>query len=68
MYSPYFEHLKEAWEKRNDKNFLFLFYEDTVKVKLKILVYFSKRIGPRTDPCGVQYDDLIEKKIYLLTK
>ncbi|KAJ8935118.1 hypothetical protein NQ318_004495, partial [Aromia moschata] len=30
-FSPYFEHIKEAWTKRNDNNFLFLFYEDTLK-------------------------------------
>ncbi|CAH1154809.1 unnamed protein product [Phaedon cochleariae] len=30
---PYFEHVKEAWRRRNEKNFLFLFYEDTMKDK-----------------------------------
>lgn len=31
FHSPYWEHVKQAWEKRNDKNFLFLFYEDLRK-------------------------------------
>ncbi|XP_026329425.1 estrogen sulfotransferase-like [Hyposmocoma kahamanoa] len=30
-YSPYIEHVKEAWEMRNHPNMLFLFYEDLVK-------------------------------------
>ncbi|KAJ8722514.1 hypothetical protein PYW07_003694 [Mythimna separata] len=29
--TPYFEHVKEAWEKRDDPNMLFLFYEDLSK-------------------------------------
>ncbi|XP_035442077.2 sulfotransferase 1B1-like [Spodoptera frugiperda] len=29
--TPYFEHVKEAWEKRHDPNMLFLFYEDLSK-------------------------------------
>ncbi|KAJ8722511.1 hypothetical protein PYW07_003691 [Mythimna separata] len=29
--TPYFEHVKEAWEKREDPNMLFLFYEDLSK-------------------------------------
>ncbi|CAH0721879.1 unnamed protein product, partial [Brenthis ino] len=31
IWSPYFEHLLEAWGKRNHPNLLFLFYEDLVK-------------------------------------
>ncbi|KAJ8725832.1 hypothetical protein PYW08_004015 [Mythimna loreyi] len=31
MLTPYFEHVKEAWEKRDDPNMLFLFYEDLLK-------------------------------------
>lgn len=31
---PYFEQVIEAWERRNDENFLFLFYEDTIKVSI----------------------------------
>ncbi|KAK9503872.1 hypothetical protein O3M35_010338 [Rhynocoris fuscipes] len=27
-YTPYWEHIKEGWAKRNHPNFLFLFYED----------------------------------------
>ncbi|XP_022819826.1 sulfotransferase family cytosolic 1B member 1-like [Spodoptera litura] len=29
--TPFFEHIKEAWEKRHDPNMLFLFYEDLLK-------------------------------------
>ncbi|KAJ8725829.1 hypothetical protein PYW08_004012 [Mythimna loreyi] len=31
MLTPYFEHVKEAWEKRDEPNMLFLFYEDLSK-------------------------------------
>ncbi|KAK9503869.1 hypothetical protein O3M35_010337 [Rhynocoris fuscipes] len=31
IYSPYWEHIKEGWEKRNHPNFLFLFYEDLLR-------------------------------------
>jgi Sulfotransferase domain len=31
-WSPYWEHIKEAWEKRDGENLLFLFYEDLVNV------------------------------------
>ncbi|KAL0894133.1 hypothetical protein ABMA27_014170 [Loxostege sticticalis] len=30
-WTPYFEHLKEAWDKRNHPNMLFIFYEDLLK-------------------------------------
>nr|XP_023013575.1 estrogen sulfotransferase-like [Leptinotarsa decemlineata] len=35
LYQPYFEHVKEAWARRNDDNFLFIFFEDTIKDKPK---------------------------------
>lgn len=28
---PYWDHLKEAWDRRNDPNILFIFYEDMKK-------------------------------------
>uniref|UniRef100_A0A224XU45 Putative sulfotransferase n=1 Tax=Panstrongylus lignarius TaxID=156445 RepID=A0A224XU45_9HEMI len=31
IYSPYWEHMKEGWEKRHHPNFLFLFYEDLLR-------------------------------------
>ncbi|KAI5632733.1 sulfotransferase domain-containing protein [Phthorimaea operculella] len=31
LYTPFFEHLKEAWEKRHHSNMLFLFYEELIK-------------------------------------
>ncbi|KAG5886445.1 hypothetical protein JTB14_024659 [Gonioctena quinquepunctata] len=37
LYLPYFEHVKEAWAKRNENNFLFLFYEDTLRDKPKAI-------------------------------
>ncbi|CRL07668.1 CLUMA_CG020627, isoform A [Clunio marinus] len=30
-WSPYFEHIKDAWSHRHDENVLFLFYEDLIK-------------------------------------
>uniref|UniRef100_A0A023F783 Putative sulfotransferase n=1 Tax=Triatoma infestans TaxID=30076 RepID=A0A023F783_TRIIF len=31
IYAPYWEHIKEGWEKRHHPNFLFLFYEDLIR-------------------------------------
>uniref|UniRef100_A0A023F6T1 Putative sulfotransferase n=1 Tax=Triatoma infestans TaxID=30076 RepID=A0A023F6T1_TRIIF len=31
MYSPYWEHIQEGWERRNHPNFLFFFYEDLLR-------------------------------------
>ncbi|VVD02247.1 unnamed protein product [Leptidea sinapis] len=31
IWSPFFPHVQEAWEKRNNPNLLFLFYEDLLK-------------------------------------
>lgn len=28
FYTPYWEHLLQGWEKRNEPNYLFIFYED----------------------------------------
>ncbi|KAL1140699.1 hypothetical protein AAG570_000629 [Ranatra chinensis] len=48
-FSPYWEHIREGWEKRNEKNVLFLFYEDLIKdmssgIK-KIAKFLEKTIG-----------------------
>ncbi|XP_023313154.1 sulfotransferase family cytosolic 1B member 1-like [Anoplophora glabripennis] len=45
IYSPYFEHLKEAWKKRNEKNFMFLFYEDTMKDLKQGIVNMAEFLG-----------------------
>lgn len=45
-WGPYFEHIKDGWSHRNDKNVLFLFYEDLVmdlKGSLKKLATFLER-------------------------
>ncbi|KAJ8923015.1 hypothetical protein NQ315_001563 [Exocentrus adspersus] len=42
---PYFEHVKEAWERRNDANFLFLFYEDTIKDKRQTIRKVAQFLG-----------------------
>lgn len=45
-WGPYFEHIKDGWSHRNDKNVLFLFYEDLVvdlKGSLKKLATFLDR-------------------------
>uniref|UniRef100_A0A224XSY7 Putative sulfotransferase n=1 Tax=Panstrongylus lignarius TaxID=156445 RepID=A0A224XSY7_9HEMI len=48
MYSPYWEHIKEGWEKRNHPNFLFLFYEDLLRDLpgniRKICTFLNKQI------------------------
>jgi hypothetical protein len=39
-WSPYWEHIHEAWEMKENSNLLFLFYEDLVKVSKAILYNF----------------------------
>ncbi|KYQ60204.1 Sulfotransferase 1C4 [Trachymyrmex zeteki] len=45
-YSPYWEHVKEAWAMRHKTNLLFLFYEDLIKdlpgIIKKVAVFFGK--------------------------
>ncbi|KAJ6646746.1 Luciferin sulfotransferase [Pseudolycoriella hygida] len=46
VYSPFFEHIKDGWNRRNESNVLFLFYEDLVmdlKNSLKKLANFLER-------------------------
>lgn len=40
-FTPYFAHVKQAWERRNHPNMLFLFYEDYAKVEssLTMIIY-----------------------------
>lgn len=46
---PFMEHVKEGWDMRNDKNFLFLFYEDTIKDKRgtiqKVAAFLGKKLS-----------------------
>jgi len=45
-WTPYFTHIKEGWNHRNDKNVLFLFYEDLImdlEGSLKKLSAFLER-------------------------
>lgn len=39
FWSPFFEHVLEAWEKRSHPNMLFLFYEDMIRVGIEHLQY-----------------------------
>ncbi|KAG5864152.1 hypothetical protein JTB14_036110 [Gonioctena quinquepunctata] len=45
LFLPYFEHVKEAWARRNDKDFLFLFYENTIKDKRQAIISVSEFLG-----------------------
>ncbi|KAG5881193.1 hypothetical protein JTB14_034970 [Gonioctena quinquepunctata] len=45
VYLPFFEHVKEAWSRRNDENFLFLFYEDTIKDKKRTIIKMAEFLG-----------------------
>ncbi|XP_028133191.1 sulfotransferase 1E1 [Diabrotica virgifera virgifera] len=38
---PYFEHLKEGWARRNNPNFMFIFYEDLTRNKRKYIKKIS---------------------------
>lgn len=42
LYAPYWTNVIEAWEKRNDPNFLFIFYEDLKMVSY--LIYFQIKL------------------------
>ncbi|CAH0721878.1 unnamed protein product, partial [Brenthis ino] len=46
-WTPFFEHLKESWEKRNHPNMLFLFYEELSKdlplAVRRVMNFFSKQ-------------------------
>ncbi|XP_038215741.1 sulfotransferase 1C4-like [Zerene cesonia] len=48
-WTPYFEHLKEAWEKRHHPNLLFLFYEDMSKdlpaTVRRVMEFFGKKFS-----------------------
>ncbi|KAG5881188.1 hypothetical protein JTB14_034965 [Gonioctena quinquepunctata] len=45
LFLPYFENVKEAWARRNDKDFLFLFYENTIKDKRQAIISVSEFLG-----------------------
>ncbi|XP_066904899.1 luciferin sulfotransferase [Halyomorpha halys] len=40
-WSPYWEHLKEGWEQRNNPNVLFIFYEDLRKERMEFIKNFQ---------------------------
>ncbi|XP_018563786.2 estrogen sulfotransferase-like [Anoplophora glabripennis] len=42
---PYIEHVKEGWDRRNDENFLFLFYEDTIRDKRRTIQKVADFLG-----------------------
>ncbi|XP_076755266.1 sulfotransferase 1E1 [Xylocopa sonorina] len=44
-WSPYWEHLKEAWAQRNNPNFLFIFYEDMLRDLPKTIKNVAKFLG-----------------------
>lgn len=41
MWSPYWEHVKEGWEHRDEPNVLFLFYENFIKVQNIYSIYLT---------------------------
>lgn len=47
-WTPFFEHLKEAWEKRHHSNLLFLFYEElsmvTWHATQKVFIPFQYKV------------------------
>ncbi|KAK9884591.1 hypothetical protein WA026_007433 [Henosepilachna vigintioctopunctata] len=44
-WSPYWEHVIEAWEKRNEENLLFLFYENMIKKMKKTISEVQHFLG-----------------------
>lgn len=59
---PWFEHVKEGWARRNDKNFLFLYYEDLIKNKkesiLKIARFLDKSLTDEDVDKLIQHLDI----------
>ncbi|XP_045478183.1 sulfotransferase 1C2-like [Harmonia axyridis] len=47
LWGNYFEGLKEAWERRNNKNLLFLFYEEVVADKKAAIKKISEFMGKK---------------------
>lgn len=41
-WTPYWSHIEEGWERRNENNLLFLFYEEMNKVGKFYFVFFQK--------------------------
>ncbi|XP_026724695.1 sulfotransferase family cytosolic 1B member 1-like isoform X3 [Trichoplusia ni] len=48
--TPYFEHVKEAWEKRNHPNMLFLFYENLSKDMPSVVRRVADFLGKDPSP------------------
>ncbi|XP_045445703.1 sulfotransferase 1C4-like [Melitaea cinxia] len=46
-WTPYFEHIKEAWEQRHNPNLLFLFYEELLKDLCAAVERVSKFFGKK---------------------
>lgn len=49
-YAPFFDMCKEAWEKRNHPNMLFLFYEELLKVGIDVKYAFT---SINSDACQI---------------
>ncbi|CAB3380088.1 Hypothetical predicted protein [Cloeon dipterum] len=47
---PFWEHIKEAWELRNEENLLFLFFEDLVKDLAGSVKKISEFLGKKLTP------------------
>ncbi|CAG4988456.1 unnamed protein product [Parnassius apollo] len=45
LWTPFFDHLKEAWDLRNHPNLLFLFYEDLLKDLPRIVRLVAEFLG-----------------------
>jgi len=49
-YSPHWQHVLEAWEKRNHKNMCFVFYEDFIKDPQSTINYIADFLGVKATP------------------
>jgi len=49
MYSPFFEHIKEAWDLRESPNLLFVFYEEMKKDLRSVVERVAKFLDTKLD-------------------
>ncbi|XP_015597275.1 sulfotransferase 4A1 [Cephus cinctus] len=60
LYTPYWDHVKEAWKRRDDPNFLFVFYEEMQNDLPKIIERVAEFLGKSysTEEVGTLADHL----------
>lgn len=63
VYGPYWQHLKEAWEKKDNPNLHFIFYEDLKTNNMEELKKLDAFLG--TNLTQEQLDNVSSTRLYL---